>query len=86
LKKQYLSMRSTHTMIKGNYLGTQIEGNTTLIHKAPKSRYYQLKGKKIAMITINGTSRYSMNLHSSIFHTFDFYLNTMRSTLLGSME
>jgi hypothetical protein len=38
------------------------------------------------MITINGTSRYSMKLHSSILHTFAFYLNAMRFILLGSVE
>jgi hypothetical protein len=45
-----------------------------------------LKGKNIAMITINGTSRYSMKLHSSIIHTFAFYLNAMRFILLGIVE
>jgi hypothetical protein len=38
------------------------------------------------MISINGTSRYLMKLHSSILHTFAFYLNAMRSILLGSVE
>jgi hypothetical protein len=45
-----------------------------------------LKGKNIAMITINGTSTYSMKLHSFILHTFAFYLNAMRFILLGSVE
>jgi hypothetical protein len=45
-----------------------------------------LKGKNIAMITINRTSRYSMKLLSSILQTFAFYLNAMRSILLGSVE
>jgi hypothetical protein len=45
-----------------------------------------LKVKNIAMITINGTLRYSMKLHSSILHTFAFYLNAMRFILLGSVE
>jgi hypothetical protein len=34
--------------------------NNILKHKAPKPRYYQLKSENIAMITINGTSRYSI--------------------------
>jgi hypothetical protein len=50
---------SKHTMIKKYFL-RYIKENNILKHKAPKSRYYQLKGKNIAMITINGTSRYSM--------------------------
>jgi hypothetical protein len=63
-----------------------MKGNNILKHKAPKPRYYQLKGKNITMITINGTSRYSMKLHSSILHTFAFYLNAMRSIILGNVK
>ena len=70
---------SKHTMIKKYFL-RYTKGNNILKHKAPKPRYYQLKGKNIAMITINGTSRYSMKLHSSILHTFAFYLNGHEST------
>jgi hypothetical protein len=76
---------SKHTMIKKYFL-RYTEGNNILKHKAPKPRYYQLKSKNIARITINGTSRYSMKLHSSILHTFGFYLNAMRFILLGSVE
>jgi hypothetical protein len=72
-------------MIKKYFLRYN-KGNNILKHKAPKPRYYQLKSKSIAMITINGTSRYSKKLHSSILHTFAFYLNAMRSILLGSVE
>jgi hypothetical protein len=32
--------------------------NNNLKKRAPKQRYYQLKGKNIAVITINGISRY----------------------------
>jgi hypothetical protein len=76
---------SKHTMIKKYFL-RYTKGNNILKHKAPKQRYYQLKGKNIAMITINGTSTYSMKLHSFILHTFAFYLNAMRFILLGSVE
>jgi hypothetical protein len=38
-----------------------MKGNNILKHKAPKPRYYQLKGKKTIMITINGISRFSIN-------------------------
>jgi hypothetical protein len=38
------------------------------------------------MVTINGTSRYSMKSHSSILHTVAFYLNAMRFILLGSVD
>jgi hypothetical protein len=31
--------------------------NNILRHKLPKPRYYQLKDKNIAMITMNGISR-----------------------------
>ena len=73
---------SKHTMIN-KYSLRYTKGNNILKHKAPKPRYYQLKGKNIAMITMNGTSRYSMKLDSSIFQTFSFYLNAMRFILLG---
>lgn len=76
---------SKHTMIKKYFL-RYTKGNNILKHKAPKPRYYQLKGKNIAMTTVNGTSRYSMKLHSSILHTFAFYLNAMRFILLGSVS
>jgi hypothetical protein len=74
-------------MIKKYFL-RYTKGNNILKHKAPKPRYNQLKGKNITMITINGTSRFSMKLHSSIPHTFAFYQNAkttaMRFILLGS--
>jgi hypothetical protein len=76
---------SKHTMIKKYFL-RHTKGNNILKHRAPKPRYYQLKGKNIAMITISGTSRYLMKLHSSILHTFAFYLDAMRFILLGSVE
>ena len=43
-------------------------------------RNYQFKSKNIDVITINGTSRYLMKLHSSILHTFAFYLDGHEST------
>jgi hypothetical protein len=76
---------SKYTMIKKYFL-RYTKVNNILKHKAPKPRYYQLNGKNIAMITINETSRYSKKMHSSILHTFAFYLNAMRSILLGSVE
>ena len=80
---------SKHTMIKKYFL-RYTKGNNILKHKAPKPRYYQSKGKNITMITNNVTSRYLMKLHSSILHTFAFYLNAkttaMRFILLGSVE
>jgi hypothetical protein len=74
-----------HSMVKKYFL-RNTKGNNILKHRAPKPRYYHLKGKNIAMITNNVTSRYLMNLHSSILHTFAFYLNVIRSILLGSVE
>jgi hypothetical protein len=68
-------------MIKKYFL-RYTKGNNILKQRAPKSRYYQLKGKNIAMITINGTSRYSKKLHISILHTFSFYLNAMRAPVV----
>jgi hypothetical protein len=68
-----------HTMIK-KYFPRYTKGNNILKHKAPKPRYYQLKGKNIAMITLNRTSRYSMKLPSSTFQTFAFYLDGHEST------
>jgi hypothetical protein len=62
---------SKYTEIKKNFL-RYTKGNNILRHKAPMPRYYQLKGKNIAMIIINGTSKFSMKLHSSILHTFAF--------------
>jgi hypothetical protein len=76
---------SKPTMIKKYFL-RYTKGNNILKHKASKPRYYQLKDKNIAMIRINGTSRCSMKLHSSILHTFAFYLNAMRFIFLGSVE
>jgi hypothetical protein len=49
---------SKHTMIKKYFL-RYTEGNNILKHKTPKPRYYQLKSKNIAMITINRTSTYA---------------------------
>jgi hypothetical protein len=74
-----------HSMIKKYFL-RHTKGNNILKHRAPKPRYYHLKGRNIAMITNNVTSRYLMKLHSSILHTFAFYLNVIRSILLGSVE
>jgi hypothetical protein len=72
---------SKYTNIKKNFF-RYTKGNNILRHKAPTPRYYQLKGKNIAMIIINGTSKFSMKLHSSILHTFAFYLNTMRAPVV----
>jgi hypothetical protein len=58
---------SKHTMIKKYFL-RYTKGNNILKHEAPKPRYYQLKSKNIALITINETSRYSMKLHSFILN------------------
>jgi hypothetical protein len=52
--KKTTSTVSKHTMINKYFL-RYTKGNNILKHRAPKPRYYQLKGKNIAMITINGT-------------------------------
>jgi hypothetical protein len=41
--------------------------NNILKYGAPMPRHYQFKCKNIAVITINGTSRYLMKLHCSIY-------------------
>jgi hypothetical protein len=71
-------------MIKKYFL-MYTKGNNILRHKASKPRYYQLKGKNIAMITINEISRFSMKLHSFILHTFAFSWIAMRALVVTNL-
>jgi hypothetical protein len=63
-----------------------MKGINILKHKALNPRYYQLKGKKNNYDHNQWNFKIFKELHSSLLHTFAFDLNTMISTLLGSVE